>query len=321
MHGLCLNVPFKLLIIAVSQASLRYARGINMKYTIAASQGNKEQRQHSSSLVPYSIYDCHIPDLFPNVPMHWHNEFEIDYVVLGKGEFICGDERFPVNPGDIVMISPNMLHAAYPSSNINLHYIAFVFHASMLGLESNDRSSTQCIRPLITGQLRVNMKYDLSHPDYSVIRSLTETLISCANKSNPYDDLLLKSNLLQLFWYFEKKGNQSSSRDGDISYSSLIRPALEYMTYYYMDSITINELAARCAISSSHFMNSFKKAVGCSAIEFLTHLRIKAACTALTETEDDISTISYNCGFNNLSNFNKQFKQLTGCSPREYRKR
>ncbi len=316
-----MKVPFKLLIKAVSQASLRYAWGINMKSTIVASQGNKEQRQHSSSLVPYSIYDCDIPDSFPNVPMHWHNEFEIDYVLQGKGDFICGDEHFPVSHGDVIMISPNMLHAAYPSSNMNLHYIAFVFHASMLGLESNDRSSTHCIRPLITGQLRVNMKYDLGHPDYPVIHSLTETIISCANKNNPHDDLLLKSMLLQLYWYFEKNDNLSSFQGDDISYSSLIRPALEYMTYCYMDFITINELAAKCAISSSHFMSSFKKAVGCSAIEFLTHLRIKAACTALTETTDDISTISYSCGFNNLSNFNKQFKKITGSSPREYRKR
>ncbi len=290
-----------------------------MKNTIAASQGNKEQRQHSSSLVPYSIYDCQIPESFPNVPMHWHNEFEIDYVLQGKGDFICGDEHFPVSHGDVIMIPPNMLHAAYPSSDRKLHYIAFVFHASMLGFESNDRSSTHCIRPLITGQLHVNLKYNPDHPDYSVIRSLTETIVSCANKNNPYDDLLLKSVLLQLFWYLEKNDNMSSYQGDDISYSSLIRPALEFMTYYYMDSITISELAAKCAISSSHFMNSFKKAVGCSAIEFLTHLRIKAACTALTETTEDISTISFSCGFSNLSNFNKQFKKITGSSPREYR--
>ena len=290
-----------------------------MKSTIIASLDNKEQRQHSSSLVPYSIYECNIPDSFPNVPMHWHNEFEIDYILQGKGDFICGDEHFPVGHGDVIMIAPNMLHAAYPSSSSNLYYIAFVFHANMLGLESNDRSSTHCIRPLITGQLRVNMKYDLGHPDYSVIHSLTETIVSCANKNNPYDDLLIKSSLLQLLWYFEKKDNLSSIQGKDISYSSLIRPALEYMTYCYMDTITIGQLAAKCSISSSHFMNSFKKAAGCSAIEYLTHLRIKAACSALTETTDDISTISYRCGFGNLSNFNKQFKKITGNSPRLYR--
>lgn len=292
-----------------------------MKNAMIASLNNKEQRQHSSSLVPYSIYECHIPDSFPNVPMHWHNEFEIDYVLQGEGDFICEDEHFSVSHGDVIMISPNVLHAAYPSSNLNLHYIAFVFHANMLGLESNDRSSTHCILPLITGQLRVNMKYDQGQPDYSAIRSLTETIISCANKNNHYDDLLLKSALFQLFWHFEKNDNLSSHQNDDVSYSSLIRPALEHITYCYMDSITIDELAAKCAISSSHFMSSFKKAVGCSAIEFLTHLRIKAACTALTQTTDDISTISFSCGFSNLSNFNRQFKKITGSSPREYRKR
>lgn len=290
-----------------------------MKYEMIASFDNKEQRQHSSYLVPYSIYECHIPESFPNVPMHWHNEFEIDYILEGNGDFICGNEHFPVSQGDVIIISPNMLHAAYPTSDLNLHYIAFVFHANMLGLESNDRSSNHCILPLITGQLRVNMKYDESQGDYSVIRSLTETIISCANKNNHYDDLLLKSVLLQLFWYLEKNNNISSVQSDDVSDSSLIRPALEHITYCYMDSITIDQLAGKCAISPSHFMNSFKKAVGCSAIEYLTHIRIKEACTGLTETTDDISTISLNCGFSNLSNFNRQFKKITGRSPREYR--
>ncbi|MDK2809232.1 MAG: hypothetical protein PWP24_1970 [Clostridiales bacterium] len=292
-----------------------------MKYEMIASFANKEQRQHSSSLVPYSIYECQIPDLFPNVPMHWHNEFELDYIVQGKGVFICGDEHFPVNKGDVVLISPNTLHAAYPSAPKSLHYIAFVFHANMLGLSGNDRSSTHCILPLTTGKLRVNQKYSVSHPDYPTIRALTETVIRCAHKNNSYDDLLLKSALLQLFWYFEKAENLSLSQDKEISYSSLIRPALEHITYYYRYPITIVELASKCAISPSHFMNSFKKAVGCSALEYLTHLRIKAACTALIETTDDIATISFNCGFHNLSNFNRQFKKITGISPREYRKR
>ena len=292
-----------------------------MNEKITASIDNKEQRQHSSSLIPYSIYECNIPDSFPSVPMHWHNEFEIDYVTRGKGNFICGDDHFSVHTGDIIMMTPNMLHAAYPSSGTSLYYIAFVFHANMLGFASNDRSSNDCIRPLINGQLHVNTRYHTGHPDYLIIRSITEKIISCAQKNNSYDDLLLKSLLLQLYWYFEKNDNLSSIPKGDISYSALIRPALEHMTFRYMDSITIEELAEECSISSSHFMNIFKKAVGCSAIEFLTHLRIKAACTALTETTDDISAICYNCGFNNLSNFNKHFKEITGSAPREYRKR
>ena len=49
----------------------------------------KEGRTHSSTLVPYSIYDCKIPEYFPNVPMHWHTEMEIDIFEEGEGEFFC----------------------------------------------------------------------------------------------------------------------------------------------------------------------------------------------------------------------------------------
>ena len=290
-----------------------------MNHTTTPTLTNKEQRRHSSTLLPYSIYECRIPDSFPNVPMHWHDEFELDYILEGNGDFICGDERFLVNQADVIMIPPNIAHAAYPSSNTTLTYLAFVFHANMIGLESNDRSSNSCIRPLITGQLCVNTKYDATHKDYATIRDLTKKIIDCANTNTPYDDLLLKSMLLQLFWYFEKNDNLTTSRNKNSSYSSLIRPALEHMTYFYADTITIDQLSALCSISPSHFMNSFKKAVGCSALDYLIHIRIKAACTELKTTTNDISTIAFGCGFNNLSNFNKQFKKITGSSPFEYR--
>ena len=64
-----------------------------------------------------------------------------------------------------------------------------------------------------------------------------------------------------------------------------------------------------------------KKAVGMGAIEHLTHLRINAACDALSDTSKIISEIAFSCGYSNLSNFNRQFKQIMGCSPKEYRKR
>ncbi|MGN1416999.1 MAG: hypothetical protein ACI4XF_09155, partial [Oscillospiraceae bacterium] len=55
---------------------------------------SEEKRQHSSRLVPYSYYKCLIPDFFAGVPMHWHGEFEINYISEGSAEFICGDEHF-----------------------------------------------------------------------------------------------------------------------------------------------------------------------------------------------------------------------------------
>ena len=57
-----------------------------------------EKRQHSTVLVPYTYYECSIPDYFPFVPLHWHGELELNYVISGSAEFICGDERFINEP-------------------------------------------------------------------------------------------------------------------------------------------------------------------------------------------------------------------------------
>ena len=89
----------------------------------------------------------------------------------------------------------------------------------------------------------------------------------------------------------------------------------------FHENISIEQLADLVHLSKSYFMSCFKKAVGIGAIEHLTHLRINAACDALADTGKMISDIAFSCGYSNLSNFNRQFKQIMGCSPKEYRKR
>ena len=113
------------------------------------SREKEEKRQHSTAAIPYSFYECRIPECFMNVPMHWHKEFEINCILQGEGEFICGDDRFVAKEGSLLILPPNMLHAAYPCQNHALVYHALVFHPIMLGVNSNDRSTTECIRPII----------------------------------------------------------------------------------------------------------------------------------------------------------------------------
>ena len=52
------------------------------------SRETEEKRQHSTPLIPYSSYEVRIPEALNNVPMHWHNEFEINLILRGAGEFI-----------------------------------------------------------------------------------------------------------------------------------------------------------------------------------------------------------------------------------------
>lgn len=283
------------------------------------SRETEEKRQHSTTLRPYSFYECRIPEYFMNVPMHWHNEFEINCILRGKGEFICGDDKFTAGEGNLLILPPNMPHAAYPGQSGELIYYALVFNPTMLGAGSNDRCTTECIRPLINGSLKISPLILPGTKNYDEIKVTIDRIFSCAHGNLPQLDLLLKSELMRLFWLLEDDETIICRKDTGISYSEIIRPALEYMMNNFQENITIDQLAALAHLSKSYFMSCFKKAVGIGAIEHLTQLRINAACDALSSTGKNISDIAFGCGYSNLSNFNRQFKKIVGCSPKEYR--
>ena len=123
-----------------------------------------------------------------------------------------------------------------------------------------------------------------------------------------------------LFWMLETNGISTSGKAEGINYCEIIRPALEYMMKNFRKNITVAELADITHLSKSYFMSCFRRSAGVSAVEYLIQLRINAACEALLSTEKQISEIAFSCGYDNLSNFNRQFKRVAGCSPNEYRK-
>ena len=280
----------------------------------------EERRRHSTAYIPYSFYLCWIPRFFLNVPMHWHSEFEINLVVRGQGEFTCGSEKFTAQPGDLLIIPPNQLHAAYPLQRQELVYCALVFHPALLGANAGDRCAAECVRPLLSGTLKIVPHITPEAEGYPQLRACVDTVLDCVSQRNPHADLLLKSELLRLFWLLE--GNESLLSREQLQESGRedMRPAMEYLMEHFREEISVEELAKLSHLSKSYFMSCFKRAAGVSAMEYLAQLRVHAACEALSGGEERVSEIAYRCGYGNLSNFNRQFKRIAGCSPKEYRK-
>lgn len=91
------------------------------------------------------------------------------------------------------------------------------------------------------------------------------------------------------------------------------------MNENFSENITVDMLAETVHLSKSYFMRRFREAAGVGAIEYLSQLRIKKACEILSETDKTAAETAFECGFRNLSNFNRQFKSIVGCTPKEYR--
>ncbi len=280
----------------------------------------EEKRRHSTVFQPYSYYECRMPYDFINVPMHWHSEFEVNRILCGEGEFICGSEKFTAGEGALLVLPPNMLHAAYPCQKGELIYEALVFHPSMLGANINDRCTTEYIRPLISGTIKVKPVISKEETNYPCLKACMDRIFHCVSGGCPCPDLLLKSELMRLFWLLESDEGMLCHKDTGINGCETLRPALDYMMKNYRESITVAQLAELSHLSKSYFMNCFKKTVGISAMEYLAQLRIHAVCGDLSSSEKKIADIAFECGYDNISNFNRQFKKVTGWSPKEYRK-
>lgn len=293
----------------------------------------EEKRRHSTAYIPYSFYDCRLPTYFASVPLHWHNEFELDFVAAGAGEFTCGGVKYQGRAGDLMLLPPGMLHAAYPWGKAELNYYALVFSPALLGAGQSDRCAVEALRPLSTGALQLRCFIPAGAACYPALRQASDQIFACVgaggavygpNQRPPQPDLLLKSELLKLFWLLltDPEGTpQTSPEAQNLSGSSgVVRAALDYMQEHYREPVSVSQLARQVHLSESYFMASFKKAAGVSAIEYLAQLRTNAACEALTTTEQPVAEIASAAGFGNLSNFNRQFKKLVGCTPREYRR-
>mgnify|MGYP004578781891 CR=1 FL=1 len=103
--------------------------------------------------------------------------------------------------------------------------------------------------------------------------------------------------------------------------TNMISRSIDYISQCYMEDIRIGDLAKACHISETHFRRVFTSYMHMSPLEYINKVRIQTACEILKKTDESIADIAYKCGFTTNSTFNRNFRQLMGMSPAEWRKR
>lgn len=280
---------------------------------------SKEKRKHGSVRIPYDFFACSVPDQFPLVPLHWHNEFELYHIVNGSSEFTCGKDKFTADAGDIILVPPNMLHALYPFEDNRQIYNALVFREELLGIGKEERCGISCIEPIINGNRKIIVPISSNHRAYEEIKNCVEQIFLCAKDNTPLADLQMKSELLRFLWLLEKSDCIVTVKDQDVRQGENIREVLFYIGQHYTENLSITHLAKMAHLSKSYFMYRFKRIVGISAMEYIIQLRIKLACEMLRNSAAPSLEVALACGFQNLSNFNRQFKKYVGDTPKHYR--
>ena len=131
---------------------------------------------------------------------------------------------------------------------------------------------------------------------------------------------LLQNFLIQCCREVLKTGTRPSEL-GSSGSNDQLEKVRQYIDNHHTESLTLDDLADQAGLQASYLCRKFRAYTGKTIFEYILDRRIQAAMFQLRNSRDKVFAIALDCGFNDLSHFNRTFKKRLGCSPTTYRKR
>ncbi|MGV8915190.1 MAG: AraC family transcriptional regulator [Kaistella sp.] len=252
---------------------------------------------------------------------HYHPEMELHYTVKGTGVKFIGDNVSNFSDGDMIFLGPNLPHTwrcaeEFFQNDPGLHVEAIVLHflPECFGKEFLSIPETALIRDFFEASKR---GFLIKEPAKSVIVKLLNDSL----ESEGIDRVIIMVNILKQLINADKSNISDFSNHSptiDIK-MSLFDSIYTYALKNYNREISLDEIANHANMSISSFCRTFKVITKKTFVDFLIEIRVSNACRHLIEEDLDIQSVALKSGFNNLSNFYRQFKKIKGCTPLFYK--
>lgn len=265
-------------------------------------------------------------------PWHFHEEYELVLIDKSQGTKFIGDKVGLFEEGELMLIGSNIPHLfrnhqEYYEKNDHLMASSVFIHFTedFLGPHFFDLPEMKTVCKLLdnssfaleihgkTKKYVINKLYDISDekPAHRLL-----SLLSILIKLSESRDLkpLLSNGFVANHHKLIKENN--NSRD-----TERIHKVFEFIMKNYHREMYLQEIASMLNMSCVSFSRYFKHHTRKTFSEYVTEIRISHACSLLMQDNESISQISYSSGFENLSNFYRHFRRITGVIPKEYKKR
>lgn len=279
----------------------------------------KEKTEHGTALLPFALYHTSISEMLPFYPIHWHEEMEIIRVQSGKGLFCVDGKWYEASAGDILILRPFVMHSINRLAEWDMEIDAIVFNLRLLETGEADLCTIRYFAPLLNEKHSVPVVVRTTDSWYhSFDESMTSILTCDLGKEGA--ELDVKANLYWMFYHLYNNRLMNATKSiAEDKRQYTVRKALEYIRAEYMKAITVKNIAEHCGYSEFYMMKLFKQYTGESCMDYINNYRLTVAGRQLRDTDDDVASIAYSVGFNNVSYFNRQFKRTYGMTPREFR--
>ena len=272
-----------------------------------------EIKQHGTEDFPFELYKVDKSHPKYKMAFHWHSSVELIRITKGSLTVTLNDRSFDAKAGELVFVNSEVIHGATPH---DCEYRCLVFNPAFLK----------------TGNDPCDLFLDnlLSHYFY------LPDLIEDEEVKNAVDALLDEMDGKKDGFYFkviglsaylfgliqQKKLYEREYNDGkDMQKIYKLKRVLKFIRENFSREITLEDMAREAELSTKYFCSFFKNMTGTTPVKYLLTYRVERAARKLLGTEENITQIAYDCGFNDLSYFIKTFKEIKRVTPKNYRKR
>lgn len=257
--------------------------------------------------------------LFSKARVHSHKNFELNYISSGIGRRIVGDHISGFESGDLVLLSPNLPHCwelldednGEAPTCIVTHFSENILKSEFFKLPELEQS----VELLKRANRGIRFKIKGNKEIVQLLHKMVDQ-----NGLEYYISLLQIFNILLHTRDFEFLSNPIDSTGVFSKNLEKINNVYEFVFKNIQDGIKLEEASAILNMAPSSFCRFFKKKTNVTFMEYVVSVRIGIAAKLLAETDKQITQICFECGYNNLANFNHYFKKNMGKTPTEYRK-
>ena len=251
--------------------------------------------------------------------IHWHKNFELNYIYSGSGRRIVGNHISSYTKGDLVLLGPDISHCwqvLEPGPDGKGECIVTHFYENII---SSNFFNIPELSEVVSLLKEADSGILFKGPNTKKVAGSLKMMVKTEGLER-YIELLKVFSLLLQITDREYLALPSAMPNTYIKDREQIDKIYEYVFRNVQNGIKLKDAAQLVYMEPSSFCRYFKKKTNQTFIDYVKSVRIGIAARLLAETDKQITRICYECGYNNLANFNHYFKVVMKKTPSEYRK-